>query len=452
MKKSNPINRVRAFALFVTAVGLASVTLPLVATVAQDDAKAGRKTIKDQAEYTAYMAALNEPDAAKRAVLMEAFVGEYPESIVKLDALEQAMAAYQKSENPAKVEATAKRILQLKPNHVQALAIVVALDRNKTDPAAVAESCVYAKTGLQELPGWTKPEAVTATEFEQLRAYMSGIFNGASGSCAFHSNDYSTAREALAKAVLTDPTNLEDFYELTVADLETNPVDLSGFWYCVKTINLAQRVKPDAVKDMSVYCKSRYRKYHGGEDGWDAFVASATQQNSPPQADDLAKAIPRGPTPCELAVKAVHDNKMEDLPFADYEFILQHRDCSPANKEAADQVWAYVQGLQKNGEAKIKLPSVKVVAANKDTLDAAVTEENQSSDKADLHVVFVNPVLKPPAKGAMTDITGLIKDYTPEPFMFTMEQGELPRAMPAVKKPSGKGKAVSGSASKKKLT
>ena len=128
------------------------------------------------------------------------------------------------------------------------------------------------------------------------------------------------------------------------------------------------------------------------------------------------------------------------MPFADYEFILQFRDCSPANKEAADQVWAYIQALQKNGEARIKMPSVKVIAATRQTMDAALTDDNQTNDKADLHVVFEKPVLRPPAKGAKTDITGLLKDYTPNPFVFTMEQGVLPPVKKVVRKPTAKGR------------
>jgi hypothetical protein len=293
------------------------------------------------------------------------------------------------------------------------------------------------------LPGWEKPEGMTDPEFDDLRKQVTDVFSGFSGYCAFQAQNYSAARDALTKAVQLDSSNLLDVYYLGRADLEINPIDLNGFWYCVKAINMEQALNnAEAVKSLAAYCKSKYRRYHGGEDGWDAFVASVAPQTAPPPADALAKAIPKAPTPCEQAVKVVRDNKLEDLPFADYEFILQHRDCSPANKEAADQVWAYIQGLQKNGEARIKMPNVKVIAANKDSMDAALTEDNQNVGKADLHVVFEKPVLKPPAKDAVTDITGSFKDYTSDPFMLTMEHGELPVVKPPSKKPVAKGSAA----------
>jgi hypothetical protein len=437
------MNRVRVIALVMVTGSLMLVNLPMDG-VTQDDKPTSQKVIKDQTEFNAYMSALNETDAAKRAAMMESFVEQYPQSIVKFDALEQAMGAYQKAKNTAKVEQTAKRILELKPNHVRALAIVVALDREKAtlgDQAALKEDCSYAPTGSEQLASWEKPEGMKDDEFEELRHQMSAIFSGAAGFCALQAKDYSAARDGLTKAVQLDPNSLQDLYQLAVADLEMNPIDLNGLWYCGKAINLEQGLNnPDGVKSMMGYCKAKYKKYHGGEDGWGQFMASVPAQNAPPPADVLAKAIPKAPTPCELAVKAVHENKLEDMPFADYEFILQFRDCSPANKEAADQVWAYIQALQKNGEARIKMPSVKVIAATKETMDAALTDDNQTNGKADLHVVFEKPVLRPPAKGAKTDITGLLKDYTPNPFVFTMEQGVLPPVKKVVRKPTAKGR------------
>ena len=50
---------------------------------------------------------------------MEAFVIGYPSSIVKEDALEQAMAAYQSVGDSAKVLTTAERILGMDPDNIR---------------------------------------------------------------------------------------------------------------------------------------------------------------------------------------------------------------------------------------------------------------------------------------------------------------------------------------------
>ena len=43
----------------------------------------------------------------------------------------------------------------------------------------------------------------------------------------------------------------------------------------------------------------------------------------------------------------------------------------------------------------------------------------------------------------MTDVVGVLTNYTPNPFMFTMEKGELP-----VIKPTGKGAKTTKGAKK----
>ena len=411
-----------------------------------------QKTIKDPAEYNAYIAALNEADAVKKAALMEAFVQQYPQSIVKIDALEQAMAAYQASNNPPKVADTAQRILAIDANNVRALAILAFLKRAQGTPEAAKEAQSLAERGLQALPNWSIPEGVSEAEFQTLRKQMSYIFYGAAAFGHLQSKEYAVARDNYLKALQIDATDLQNTFQLALCYLEPDPIDLNGFWYAVKAANLATAGNNAAgAKQILDYAKGKYKKYHGGNDGWDAFAATVAAQTAPPPADQLAKLITKAPTPCELAVKAVHDNKLEDLSFADYEFILQYRDCSPANKDAADKVWAYIQGKQKNGEVKMRMNGVKVIAAGKETMDAALTEDNQTNNKADLHVVFEKPVLKPPAAGAMTDIIGFIKDYTPNPFMFTMEQGEFPAVKPPPRRPTTKGKpAARKTAAKKK--
>ena len=60
------------------------------------------------------------------------------------------------------------------------------------------------------------------------------------------------------------------------------------------------------------------------------------------------------------------------------------------------------------------------------------------------------PMTKPPAVGSSTDIIGVISEYTPDPFMFTMTKGALPAAKaPATKKgPAKKGAAKKGAKKK----
>jgi tetratricopeptide (TPR) repeat protein len=407
------------------------------ATPAPTPVPTNQKVIKDPAEYNAYIAALNIQDPAQKAAAMEAFVKQYPQSIVLPEALEQALSAYQLAGNQAKIEETARRILQLTPNDLHALAIVVALDRIKAtngDAPALKEMCTDSQTGVQALPGWQKPGEMADADFQKLRTQMTNIFNGAAGFCALQSKNYAQARDFYTKAFEIEPNNLQDVYQLAVAYLEMNPIDLNGLWYCSKAMQLAQGMNnAQAVNGMQAYCKSKYKKFHGGDDGWEQVVSSAAPQKTLP--GDFAQTIKPAPTPCDLAVQVVQQNDPGSLSFGDKEFILSKAACSPANKDAADKVWKNIQDTEKGGEARLKIP-VKVISTTKDSIEAALSEDNQTANKVDLHVTMEKPMLHPPAAGTMTDIIGVITNYTPDPFLFTMEHGELPApAKPPVHHP-----------------
>jgi len=382
---------------------------------------ASQKVIKDPAEYNAYIAALSTADPTQRAAAMEAFVQNYTDSVVQVDALEQEMAAYQQIGDTPKVEETANRILQAMPANVRALAIAVAIDRAKTDESD--ELCTLSQKGLQQLPSWQKPEALTDADFEKLKAQVEQVFDGAAGFCALQSKNYSRARDYLTAAFQIDPTDLQNTYQLAVAYLEMDPIDANGFWYCGKAMALARwQNNEQAVQSMEPYCRAKYKRYHGSDDGWERVLAASEHDSKPPSgAQWHAKAEP---TACDLAVQAVKENDPASLSFSDWEFILERANCSPANKEAADVIWRTIQKLENNGEAKLKIP-IKVISATKTTVDGAITEENQQANKPDVHIKLGRPVEKPPVPGATIAVIGVITSYTPDPFIFTIEKGEL---------------------------
>jgi tetratricopeptide (TPR) repeat protein len=399
-----------------------------------------QKVIKDPAEYNAYITALNTTDPAAKAQAMEAFVAQYPNSIVKQEALEQAMAAYQQTNNPAKVEAIANQILQIDPANVRALAIVTAIKQGQAQtPQQFAELRQLGEKGLNAIPTWPKPDGMADGDYTKFKTQMQVIFAGAAGFGALQSKDYAAAKAFYAQSLQAEPNNWVDAYRLSVADLESNPMDLNGFWWGAHALSIAkaQNNQP-AINTMAPYLTSRYKKFHGGTDGWDEIVASAAQGTAPPPGFTIKPA----PTTCELAANAVTQNGADQLSFSDWELVLSCRDKSPANRQAADTVWQTIQSKQRTekGEAKLKIP-VKVIAApDPSTLDVAISDDNQAANKADMRVQMEKPMTKPPVPGTSTDIIGVISDYTPDPFMFTMTKGDLPTAKaPARKTPPRKG-------------
>jgi hypothetical protein len=409
----------------------------------------GQKTIKDPAEYNAYITALNMTDPAQKAQAMEAFVAQYPNSVVKTDALQEAMSSYQQlaaqpgpnqAASQQKLEQTARQILQLEPNNVRALAIVVYLERAQIkDAASGGKVRTDAEHCLQELPNW-KPTDIAANEQEKLRNQMTNICAGTAAFGALQQQDYAATQKYNEMVLKADPNDLGANYQMSIALLQSNPMNPLGFWYGAKALAVAQN-NPQAISQMSPFITSRYKKYHGSLDDWPQRVATAASQTAPPP--DFVASIKLAPTPCDIAAQAVQQNGADQLSFSDWELVLSCRDKTPANKTAADQVWQYIQSKEKNGEAKLKIPVKVVNVPDPSTLEVALSEDNQQANppKADMKVAMEKPMTKPPAPGATTDVIGVISEYTPDPFMFTMTKGELPAAKPATRTPARKGTA-----------
>ena len=208
-----------------------SLLFALAAAIAQQP-PSGQKVIQDHAEYTAYTAAVNTADATARAEALEAFIQQYPKSVVLIEALEQEMAAWQTVGDSKQVMKVAKRLLAADSGNIRALGIVVALDRVSAaegDNAALNEMCVDASGGMLEVPMWRQPADMSEGDYVTLSKLLNDIFVGAEGYCAVQQKNYSQAKEWLTRAYGMDPANVQDTYQLAVADLESTPLDGAGF-------------------------------------------------------------------------------------------------------------------------------------------------------------------------------------------------------------------------------
>jgi len=251
------------------------------------------KVIKDQAEYNAYIAAFNTQDPAQRGAAFEAFLRQYPKSIVADDALEQALVAYQKSNNVAKVEEIAGRILKREPDNVRVLAILTYIKRARAtqgDPNALAEMNADAARGLKALSGWKQPAGISDADFANLKNQLAAVFNGAAGFGALQARDFAKARSYYLKSTQLNPNALGDFYQLGVAELQMEPLDANGFWHIARAIALADAQKnPGAREGIEKFGKGKYVQFHGSEEGWDKILAQAAKQATLPA--NFAKSV-----------------------------------------------------------------------------------------------------------------------------------------------------------------
>lgn len=277
--------------VLVSAVAALAWLLPLIAQ-SSSATPTSQKVIKNPAEYNTYVHALELKNLAQKAAAFESFVAHYPHSIVKREALEQAMAAYQQLGNAAKVESLADKILQIEPDNARALAIVVFIKRSKAtqgDKVASAALGPESERGLKGVAHWPKPEGMGAAEFKKLRRQMTSIFEGAAGFAALQAKDYGKAREHYRKAITAEPNDLPNAYQLSIAELQMKPLDTAGFWHVARALKLASG-RAAAQKAILGYGKAMYVRYHGSEEGWDAIVVAAAKQAIPPRGFSVKPA------------------------------------------------------------------------------------------------------------------------------------------------------------------
>ncbi len=380
-----------------------------------------KKEIKDPAEYNAYVTALREPNPQQKTILMESFIQQYPNSVVKVDALEQLMAAYEQSGNSAKTMETANRLLQADPNNIRALALLAysarsAAEQGQNPQVNSQQAEQYGQRGVQALQSAVKPEGVSDADWQKLKTQTEIIFHGAVGFGALQTKNYPVAQQNLQAAVdirakenPNDPTAIRDIYPLALAYLQATPMNPLGLWYVARAADLSNQ-NPQIVK----YGVYMYSKYHGSQDGWDQLLAQAKTSPTPPQGFTVAPA----PSPADQARTLANSEDPKKMDFAQWELIL-----SEGDPQTQAKVWDQIKGTE--------VPfAAKVISATRTTLMLAATADAIQNNQADVSVTMIAPLAATlvPKAGSEIQIQAKPDSYTPKPFQMKMIDGQLIKA------------------------
>jgi hypothetical protein len=377
--------------------------------------QAAAPVIKDPAEYNAYVAAVQATDPNAKISGLEAFITQYPNSVMKNQAMEILMQTYQQTNNMKKTMDTGAKLVAADPCNVRALTLLAYFDRVAAqggDPNAkqmLVDGKKYGLQGLDCLPKATDPDIV------KMKGQMEGIFHAVIGISCLQDKDNACAVQHLKPAVDSSPDTAKDFslvYPLALAYLGQAPPDYqNGIWFAAR----AAAVAPAAAQaQIEKYARSQYVKFHAGDDGWAEFLAAA-------KAGGAQVPVPPAPTPADQAHKMLQDTTPDKMDFATWEFVL-------TNGTQADQdaVWNVIKGkaVQMNGTIISTTPTEFQIAGSSDDIDAK---------KADITLQFEDkiPVRLIPKDGASFDFQGEPASYTPNPFMMVMEKGRLLNAKPA---------------------
>ena len=380
-----------------------------------------KKEIKDPAEYNAYVGAVQQTDATAKISGLEAFLTQYHNSVMKEDALELLMGAYQQSGNQPKTLETAQKVLQVNPCNIRALALLAFTKQAMaTGPNAqqnLTDAGQTGEKGLQCLQTAAKPEGTPAADWEKLKATATGIFNNAAGMSAYAAKDYAKAEQFLHAAVQADPTNLTEIYYLALADLTAGPAekDVEGLFFIARASNLAQG---DGKTKIGSFGKSKYNKYHGSEEGWTDLLALTATTPLPPANFTVTKYVP--PTPAEQCTDLLKTKKPEEMSFAEWQLCLSEG--TPAD---AEKVWTTLKGKPLQMAAHII--SIDTTSKTATKLQLAGSSDDVDAKRADIDLTMaaVIPAKQMPKEDTDFQFEGTPVSYVAKPFVMTMSEGAL---------------------------
>jgi len=381
-----------------------------------------KKEIKDPAEYNAYVGAVQQTDPAAKISGLEAFLTQYPNSVMKEDALELLMGAYQSTSNQAKAVDTAQKVLQANPCNLRASALLAYTKQamavaGQNSQQNFAQAGQAAEKGLQCLQTAAKPDGTSDADFQKLKAQTTAIFNGAAGLAAFQTKDYAKAEQYLRAAVEADPANLLNVYDLALSYLAPGSAekDVDGLFFIARAVNLAQGAGKDQI---AKFGKSKYNKYHGSEEGWNELVAQTATTTLPPANFAIKQYVP--PTPAEQCSDLLKTKKVEQMSFAEWQLCL-----SEGKPEDAEKVWSVLKGKPLQMVAHVISIDSSSKTATK--LQLAGSSDDIDAKRADIDLTMsaAIPAKSMPKEDADFQFEGTPVSYVAKPFLMTMNEGAL---------------------------
>ncbi|HEX3662313.1 MAG TPA: hypothetical protein VHU89_12825 [Acidobacteriaceae bacterium] len=447
-------------------------------------AACGQITIKDATEYNAWANATSQSSPTAKAEAIEAFLQQYPSSVAKQGMLEQLMGAYQASGNVAKTLDAAKRLLAVDPSNLRALTFVVYLEHQQSNgnQQMLDDAAQWAEKGLSA----PKDKCMSDADHDKVKALATPVFYSAIGADDSAKKDYKGAIDAYTKELqsYSDPSQttvvpaLLDTYYLGNAYVSLDNKDPQNqkmaAWFLTR---FAAFAKPPYQQQALAAAEYWYTKYHCAQSdaachsnppqGFapvqqlasvpaNVFPPAAynpSQAPPPPSPADLAHtaivstagcsnvtpapppAPPAGSAPAAAAPAATPaaapaaaptvsvppdcSNNLKNMALSDKEFIL-------SNGTAADQqvIWSVMNGVT------AEVPGI-VISATPDSVQMAVSQDAQQSQKADFTVNMKTPLKDKdvPKQGEKETYIATFDSFTQNPPMIILKDGE-PKAAP----------------------
>lgn len=382
---------------------------------------------KDRAEYDAYNAVEQAKDPAAQVEAADKYLAAYPQSKVAERVLTLKLQAYQKLNNPQKIEETATKMLEVNPKSFLALYLFSAAfpqTFNAQDSAAdqkLNAAADHAKAALEQVAALQKPANVPDEDFKKQKDELEITLHQTLAFVADKKKDDAAKADELRKIVSLNPNNAAALYNLGVADHTMKPPkDDEAIWAIARAVNITGpgALPPGDQAKIKEYLSTLYSNVHGTEDGLeDLSKQAASSPSFSPDfhvktREEISAAEP-SPTPTPQAAKRELSVKAEEL--SSYDAIQKYLQ---AGGQKADDTWELLKGSQ------LTLPG-KVIgaapAARPKTVQLAVAPELQNQDaRFDVEVTLAAPSAKAIAKGDNKTFEGTVDSYRAKPFLLKL--------------------------------
>jgi tetratricopeptide (TPR) repeat protein len=230
-------------------------------------------------ERQLYDQSIAEPDVEGRIRLLQQFLVQYPRSALKEGALEKLVTSYQQAGNGMKVIETNNALLELNPNNLQAIALVVNVRLRAAAKGMDAQENYkiagkVAERGLRALEAADRQSKKAADDTKGIVNYRA-LFESTIAKAALDVSDYASARQHLLRAVQLQPDGIQDSYLLGLAYLDdpANRDPGPGFWYLARAAALSKLT--EGQTHLPEIARDRYIGFHGTQDGWDELCVQA---------------------------------------------------------------------------------------------------------------------------------------------------------------------------------
>jgi len=353
---------------------LATISLVTAPTLrAQAASGSDQITIQNPAEFNAYQTASTQTDPAAKASALEDFLTTYPQSVVKKSVLEDLTLTYQRMNDPAKAIGAGTRLLQVDPNNMKGILIVVIDKRSEclksSDPQTCDDAAAVAQKGLAV----TKTADFSDADWKQMTDTGYPLFHSAIALDALVSKkDSKTAEDEYKKELMLFPldattksTGLVDTLQLAEAYAKPDARDeVQAIWFYARAWNFA----PPAYKaQIAPKLEYWYKRYHGNLEGIDAVKTASAATLFKPDSFTITPA----PTPPEIVHNVLASTPdLTKLNLEDKEFILAN-----GTQADAQKLWAVLQNQATPVPGVVIDASATVLKVSASTTPAAKAKE-----------------------------------------------------------------------------